>query len=130
MGKMQEPGRQFPKCWPPCCPPVEASPADGTVFAVAENNPFTAKEFTSAHSRNVYPNADPCRRHGVSVLSEIDDAFALLDRYKNKYKHIGVLSLTNLHGVLMKTPTKDLQSHHTLWAFEQVELHLEFSPVP
>ena len=126
---MCQSGWQFSKDWPDCCPPAEAKPAEGTVYAVAANNPFTPEDFTSAKTRNVLINGNSCERCGISVVSEILDARALLVRYSIKYKHIGVLNLTDSHGVLIENPRNDIQSHQTLWPFEQVQLHSEFTLV-
>ena len=57
----------FPSGWPPCCPPEDARPAQGTFFRAVENNIVTYVDFQSALETTNFLNSDPCKRAAISL---------------------------------------------------------------
>jgi hypothetical protein len=67
-------GAIFPSDWPTHCPPPDAPEAEGEVFRIVSTNPPTAGDFRSYFDLGLRPRADACRRRGLSLLRDLDEA--------------------------------------------------------
>lgn len=104
----------FPADWPPGCPPNESTKPDGLFYRAVKSNPPTGMDFLSWHEQNRQPEADPCRRVGVSVLSGLSDAKYYRMKYR-KHKYIACGYLDSDQDRIHPTPTDTFSSHHTWW---------------
>lgn len=62
-----------------------------------------------------------CMSQGLSLLKDKTDAVQAAKRYKNMdAKAICIGYLDNSKGVLQKTPTNNWISHHTFYAYKDI----------
>jgi hypothetical protein len=106
--------------FPPNCPPRQANEASGEVYRLVDSDPPVDKDFLSLYE--LYPNKrgeDPdteCQRSGLSVHTEKSSASKLIKRIpKFKNKKIAVGQLTPDLGLILNTPSRKNDSHHTWW---------------
>ena len=120
---------QFPKWFPPDCPPTGASDASGIVFRFATKNPVAAEDFLSHHELGLAPKAKPCSRAGLSVYRTISSARRRLRELRDRSParfgpHIAEGSLSAEHGKIKQEGGDP--DHHEWWAYEGVERHAPF----
>lgn len=111
---------QFPKNWPPDCPPAEAQDAQGEYFRVASNNPPGVDDFKSYAELGKLPKADPCKRVGLSLLRKFDDAIHQTELFPKHGKLIFRGDLNSSHGKTLLTKGT-LPTHTTWWPFEGID---------
>jgi hypothetical protein len=87
---------------------VDDVPADSDFLSFAEMG--KGSEPTNATKQ--------CRWHGLSVFSDIDDAYQAIDLYPDK-SFIATAELLPEHGVAVETPGK-YPSHMTWWPADGV----------
>lgn len=111
---------QFPKNWPPDCPPTEAQDAQGVYFRVANNNPPGADEFKSYAELGLAQKADPCKRVGLSLLRKLDDAIHQTKLFPKHGNLIFSGDLNSCHGKTLLTKGT-LPTHTTWWPYEGID---------
>lgn len=111
---------QFPKNWPPECPPADAQDAQGEHFRVASNDPPGVDELKSYAELGKLTKANPCRRVGLSLLRSLDDAIHQTELFPKHGKLIFRGDLNSSHGKTL--PTKGtLPTHTTWWPYEGID---------
>ena len=111
---------QFPKSWPPDCPPADAQDAQGEHFRVASSNPPGADDFKSCAELGKFPKADPCKRVGLSLLRTLDDAIHQTKLFPMRGNLIFRGDLNPSHGKTLLTKGR-LPTHTTWWPFEGID---------
>jgi hypothetical protein len=65
-----------------------------------------------------------CRWHGLSVFSDIEDAYQAVDLYPDK-QFIASAELSPQHGVAVETPGR-YPSHMTWWPSDGIDRKIQF----
>lgn len=112
---------KYPDHFPPGCPPDDAEPASGEVYRVVRKTTPDNDDFMTQHEMNRMHRACQCLRRGISVTSEIEDAFHLMRTVSGVGDYIVKKQLSPQDGVMKPTPMKERPSHVTWWAFDGVE---------
>jgi len=111
---------QYPQNWPGDCPPPAAEPASGIYYRAAKANPPDSDEFKTYAELGRLPNADLCKRSGLSVFRTREDA----DHQTRLFPKHGTLifqgELTAEHGKTQATKGT-LPSHTTWWPCEGLD---------
>ena len=121
---------QFPKDWPPGCPPPEAVPAKGVVYRTCGSSPPSSDDFKSYLEQGKAPNACRCQRAGISVFRDFHDATHHASHFPRSGGLVSKCELKPEHGKMKPTPSsKTGPSHTTWWPVEGLERASIFSLV-
>jgi len=110
--------------WPPhlpeCCPPDDAHAAAGELWYFVFHAQPLADDFLSATQRDVFPNAHPCERAGLSCYRTKQELLALASataQLKKRFAsaNTACATLQPDHGAVKPTPRPGNPGHHTLW---------------
>jgi hypothetical protein len=119
-------GIAFPNDWPSNCPPIESRQGPQDFYRIAKAFPPDPNEFQSAFERGVFKNGCPCRRRGLSVLQDLDDALHGVDANPGLGSVILKGTVGPEHGKFIETPAS-LPSHVTWWPASGIDPHIVFS---
>lgn len=111
------------------CPPVEAEPANQTIFRSVRQNPPVGADFDSDVEVKK-ASKDNCQCWGCSVWPTLDAAKhgrSVLPYLKKRYVVAGDLKPTD--GQLMLTPTPDQPLHTTFWKVHRLDVSPRFKVV-
>lgn len=111
---------QYPKNWPNDCPPPAAEPASGIYYRAARANPPRSDELKTYAELGRLPNANPCKRSGLSLLRAREDAAHQTQLFPKLGTLIFQAKLTAEHGKTQATPAT-LPSHTTWWPCEGLD---------
>lgn len=109
----------FPPHFPNNCPPQPHTGIAGIFYKVVKNmDKSDPTHFKSQYDLGEMAHLEPsegCGRRSVSILASRDEAVRLSQQYQQKGKFIAQVNLSNGHGVIHHSPTKNLLSHHDWW---------------
>lgn len=117
---------QFPEGWPKNCPPWNAEDAQGFVYRIVRHDPCEACDFLTYAQLDLAKKAPPCRRHGLSVYRNFDDARRWRALKPEIGSKVAMGYLEARHGRMLRTP-RDGDSHTTWWMYEGVDCAAIFS---
>ena len=123
--------REFPSFFPQDCPPTEARPAVENFFRLVRTDPPGDNDFRSHvenDKRRRYP--DMCKASGLSVFTKLEDIQKLKRRIAAlRERKVAKGKADAEDGMVLYTPTKEEDSHHTWWLFEGVTVAKNFAVV-
>lgn len=108
----------WPSHVPSECPPAEAEAASGIVYRYVDEDPPTSDDFLSLREKQPTRVFGPkcCQASGLSVFRNPRDLEQLRRRvpgYRNAL--VARARLSEVHGLLKPTPTRQGSSHSTWW---------------
>lgn len=99
------------------------------VFRVVGDTPPGAEDFKSYEEQDL-PGGTPCRRVGLSVFRDFEDAIRCCELLPMLGDRVASAALDASHGKLKHTPsTRTGPSHHTWWAALGLTRHSLFTVV-
>ncbi len=112
---------EWPSHFPPCCPPPDAAPTDGTLYMLAHVPP-TTDDLKSALENKLHVQSDSCERASLSCWVEAtthDDLTRVLDDILKLPRHRGKTilrcSFAPTDGVLKPTGKNARLGHRSTW---------------
>src|SRR5262245_59789609 len=121
----------FHSSLPTRCPPVEATPASGTIFRGIPAPPVSGTDFLS-HAELKRKNCDPqiCEHWGLSVWTTMAEAQHAQRIFRHmRTWHVASGKVTASDGVMMSTPTNSQSGHHTFWKYFGLDITSRFQIV-
>lgn len=114
-GTPVKPPPEWPKHFPPGCPPTDARPVNEDVYRLVVNDPPTAEDMESYLEQGKALTAPPAERAGLSCALTRDYLETLLElpTFRGGQHKIAVASLKPIHGKIRRTRPK--RPHHDLW---------------
>ncbi len=120
----------FPADWPSECPPADANGPDGIFYRLVHGVPPASEDFVSyAEAGKQVPAARACEARGLSLFTDISDAFHYLRKFPSLGRGVASAALTDQHGKVKATPRGPASSHCTWWPFASISRHSLFQPV-
>ena len=115
--------------------PSNANEQDLQVFRLTiHSNSICGEDFLSKYELDKKQGKDTTRYanddkyYGLSVLEDFADAQKLLAKVKAKRNNLKGVSIGSTNdGLIRKTPSIDLPSHHTWWPFSDANPEMSFS---
>lgn len=111
------------------CPPGSARMANDKVFACSSSDPPTQQDVATAAERGTFKGKCECQRRSYSVFLDRRDAEHLLSMQQSRFSCVVSVKLEEEHGLIQHTPSRDHQSHHSVWTFKGVVFHTLFASV-
>jgi len=121
---------------PANCPPSSCVPTSGKVFRIVGKNPPREEDFKSF--RELKPDEEfkdeskECEACGLSIYRDKSDVHRMIRRIPNRRKRIQIVAMGILNetmGVMVHTPKKKENSHHTWWMYFGCSAWEEFTVV-
>lgn len=104
---------EWPRHFPPGCPPTDAHDLAGLVLYLVGSSPPTSEDFESAAERGAFPDAPDCHRAALSCGLTLDYITKLRDDVPRlRSKMIAQANLQPEHGKLKQTGKP---GHHSMW---------------
>ena len=106
------------------CPPAEKQALPCRVFRIVATDPPTDSDFLSRAEEG--KGTEPknavlaCQWHGISIFSDIDDAYQHIDLFGSG-PNIEMAKLDLNHGVVAPTPSKNFSNHMTWWPSDGID---------
>ena len=114
---------------PAGCPRGGATDATGTFYATHRSSTPDSNDFRTAAGRNAFNGGNECKRRGNSVMASLDDAKQLCLAHPDVHVYVSEGVVEARHGKLLKDGSNRYSSHHTLWRYAGVTMHIIFSKV-
>jgi hypothetical protein len=105
------------------CPPENAVPQEILAYRLVENIPITIQDIWSY--RALYPKKvfkDECKARACSVFTDCGDARNLQKMSHFRKKKIICIHIGKKDGVLLNTPNKTAESHHSWWIAKEFDV--------
>lgn len=124
----------WPSYFPNNVPPVSAYPPSSVFYRITNKTPPSNRCVLSEYQKNPDSLTELDGLHlicayALSLQSTLEGAKIAVGRFKNslRKRYIAKASLDGNVGVIMQTFQDN--NHHTLWAFDKVEVHTLFQCV-
>lgn len=111
--------KKFPDYFPSGCPPATAKDSSGECFRIVKTSPMTDDDFKSYKELDKLPNANQCKRCGVSVFDSAANAKFHLDLRPDLGTVIAKATLDNSHGKLSDASGSG-SGHMEWWPYAHV----------
>lgn len=115
---------EFPKYFPPGCPPNDSSNEELEVYRYCINSDIVlADDFISYYQSNPNKYKNVIIAYGLSVLLNREECEKglKLPGIKKKFKGFSKGATYKDKGMIKRTPTNSIKSHCTWWIYESAQ---------